>query len=86
MLTEETINDKIEVINNGIYPVVQVRTSTIIRRDGQEISRSYSRETVHPADDISSVDADVAAICTAVFTQAVRDAYASQMATNSVPE
>ena len=43
-LTEEQIEDKIEVV--GEHRIVQVRTSTIIKRDGVEISSSYSRHVV----------------------------------------
>ena len=43
-LTEETKNDKIEVISLAAgYPVVQVRTATIIKRDDVEISRQFHR-------------------------------------------
>ena len=79
-LTEETVNDKIEVVNNGTYSVVQVRTANIIKRDGEEISRSFQRHVVMPDADLSSEDDDVAAICTPVFTQAVKDAYAAHLA------
>ena len=48
-LTEETIQDKIEVV--GDYKHVQVRTATVIKRDGVEISRSYHRHVVAPDDD-----------------------------------
>ena len=79
-LTEETLNDKIEVINNGTFSSVQVRTATIIKRDGEEISRTFHRHVVMPNADLSAEDADVAAVCTPVFTQAVKDAYASHLA------
>ena len=79
-LTEETINDKIEVVNNGIFSVVQVRTANIIKRDGVEVSRSFHRHVVMPDSDITQEDADVEAICTPVFTQAVKDAYAAYSA------
>jgi len=79
-LTEETLNDKIEVVNNGTYSSVQVRTATIIKRDGEEISRTFHRHVVTPDADLSAEDADVAAVCTPVFTQAVKDAYASHLA------
>ena len=46
-LTEETINDKIEVVNNGIFSSVQVRTATIIKRDNEEISRSFHPTRSH---------------------------------------
>jgi hypothetical protein len=85
-LTEETINDKIEVVATGNHKVVQVRTSTIIKRDDVEISRSYQRHVVMPDADLTQEDADVAAICTPVFTQAVKDAYAAYLAAQTQPE
>jgi hypothetical protein len=85
-LTEETLNDKIEVVNNGTFPVVQVRTANIIKRDGEEISRAYHRHVVMPDADLTQEDTDVAAICTPVFTQAVKDAYAAHLAANQPAE
>ena len=79
-LSEQQINDKIEVVNNGKFSVVQVRTATIIKRDNEEISRSFHRHVVMPDADISAEDADVTAICTPVFTQACKDAYAAHLA------
>jgi len=74
-LTEETIEDKIEIV--GDYKHVQVRTATVIKRDGVEISRSFSRHVVSPSDNTSNESAEVQAICAAVHTQAVKDAYAA---------
>ena len=78
-LTEEQLNDKIEVVNRGSWSCVQVRTATVIKRDGDEISRSFHRHVVMPDADLSAEDADVSAICTTVFTQAVKDAYAASL-------
>lgn len=80
-LTEETVQDKIEVV--GEFKHVQVRTATVIKRDGVEISRSFARHVVAP--DISSTDlanesTEVQAICAAIHTQAVKDAYAAHLA------
>ena len=72
-LTERTEEDKIEIV--GQYKHVQVRTATIIERDGEEISRSFHRHVVAPGDDTSGQSAEVQAICAAVHTQAVIDAY-----------
>ena len=83
-LTEEQINDKIEVVAAGDYKVVQVRTATIIKRDGVEISRSFHRHVVMPDADLTQEDADVAAICQTVFTQEVKDAYAAHLAAQEV--
>jgi len=81
-LTEETIQDKIEIVGN--YKHVQVRTATVIKRDGTEISRSFSRHVVAPNDDISGESAEVQAICNAVHTDAVKAAYAAHLAAQEV--
>lgn len=77
-LTEETIQDKIEVI--GDFKNVQVRTATVIKRDGVEISRSFHRHVLAPDADITGESAEVQAICAVVHTQAVKDAYAAFLA------
>ena len=77
-------NDKIEVVNQGDWSCVQVRTATIVSEDGAELSRSYHRHVVNPNADLSAEDADVAAICTTVFTQAVKDAYAAHLSAQEI--
>ena len=82
-LTERNENDKIEVV--GQYKAVQVRKATVIERDGVEISRTFHRHVLHPGTlgdgdvlvdtDISGEDADVQAICTAAWTDAVKEAW-----------
>ena len=76
-LTKTTVNDKIEVVNQGDWSLVQVRTATIVSEDGEELSRSYHRHVVMPDADLTQEDADVSAICTPVFTDAVKAAYAA---------
>jgi len=85
-LTEETVQDKIEIV--GDYKHVQVRTATVIKRDGTEISRSFHRHVVSPctkasgswADtDISGESTEVQAIATAVWTSAIKTAYQQMM-------
>jgi len=77
-LTKTTTNDKIEVLQLAAgYPVVQVRTATIIAEDGVEISRMFHRHVLTPDADLSGADADVAAIAGAVFTDEARAAYAA---------
>ena len=76
-LTEETIQDKIEVV--GDFKHVQVRTATVIKRDGTEISRSFSRHVVAPDADTSNESAEVKAICNAVHTDAIKTAYAKHL-------
>ena len=45
-LTEHTEEDKIEVVSE--FKIIQVRTATIIKKDGKEISRSFHRHAVAP--------------------------------------
>ena len=82
-LTEEQINDKIEVVGN--FKHVQVRTATVIKRDDVEISRSFQRHVVAPDADISGESDDVKAICAVVHTDAIKTAYAAHLVA-SVPE
>ena len=78
-LTKSTVNDMIQVINHGDWSSVQVRTATIISEDGVELSRKFHRHVVMPDADLSAEDADVAAICTPVFTDAVKAAYQTHL-------
>ena len=84
-LTEETIQDKIEIV--GDFKHVQVRTATVIKRDGTEISRSFSRHVVAPdisADDLANESTEVQAICNAVHTESIKTAYATHLANQEV--
>ena len=77
-LTEETVQDKIEIV--GEHKFIQVRTATVIKRDDVEISRAFSRHVVAPDADITGESTEVQAICAVVHTQAVKDAYAAHIA------
>ena len=77
-VTESTVEDKIEIV--GEYKHVQVRTATIIKKDGAELTRSFSRHVIAPNANISSESTEVKAICNAVHTDAVKTAYAAYLA------
>ena len=77
-LTKTTVNDKIEVINQGDWFVVQVRTATIVSEDGVQISSGFHRHILTPDADLTAEDADVQAIAGTVFTDAVKAAYAAR--------
>jgi|TARA_R100000655_G_scaffold92766_1_gene133938 hypothetical protein len=72
-ITKETEIAKIEVV--GQYKAVQVRTDTVIKEDGKEISRSIHRHVKHSDEDISGEDAEVQAVANAVWTDAVKAAW-----------
>ena len=73
--TESKENDKNEVIGWNI----QVRTAEIVKKDGEEISRSFHRKVLVPGTldasynlvdtDLSSEDPDVKAIAEAKWNQ-----------------
>ena len=72
-ITKETQIGKIEVV--GKYKSVQVRTDTVVMEDGEELSRKYHRHALQPDADISAEHSEVQAVCNAVWTQDVKDAY-----------
>lgn len=71
-LTEKTIIDKIEVLENNS---IQVRTANIIEKDGVEITRTFHRHVVNPSNDISGEDPKVQAVANAVWTEEIISAY-----------
>ena len=77
-ITKEIIQDKIEVVGN--FKHIQVRTATVIKEDGVEISRSYHRHVVAPDSDISDESEDVQAMARQFHTDAVKKAYAEHLA------
>jgi len=85
-LTESIEYDKIEVV--GQYKTVQVRKATVIKKDGNEISRSFHRYVLEPDMDLSqrSEPNEVVAICNAVWTQEVKDAWKAYQESSSLPQ
>jgi len=88
-LTESQENDKIEVVNKWN---IQVRTATVIKKDGVELTRTFHRKVLTPgtldasdnlvATDISGEDADVQAICNAAWTSQVKTDYTAFLVAN----
>ena len=85
-ITKELIEDKIEVV--GDYKTIQVRTATVIKEDGVELSRSFHRHALecvssvkndddtwtHTDTDVSGESSEVQGIATAVWTDAIKEA------------
>jgi len=77
----------------GPYKAVQVRKATVVKDDGDEISRTYHRHVLHPRTksgdtwgdtDISGEDASVQAVCNAVWTSAIKTAYEAHVDSQGV--
>ena len=84
-ITKEIIEDKIEVV--GDYKAIQVRTATVIKEDGVELTRSFHRKVLecvsssydgsswtHTDTDVSKESTEVQGIATAVWTTTVKNA------------
>jgi hypothetical protein len=73
-LTERTEEDKIEILADG---TMQIRTATVIERDGVEISRSYHRHVIQPDEDTASQSPRTKRITAALWTAEVKTAFAA---------
>ena len=88
-ITKTQENDKIEVVNKWN---IQVRTATVIKEDGTELTRSFHRKVLVPgtldssdnlvATNISGEDADVQAICNAAWTSQVKTDFTAFLVAN----
>ena len=86
-LTKEIVEDKIEVV--GDFKKIQIRTASVIKEDGKEISRSFHRKVINPGTldgsdnlvntDTSKESAEVKAIATAVWTDSVKTAWKNNL-------
>jgi len=84
-ITKTVVDDKIEVV--GDYKSIQVRTATVIKEDGIELTRSFHRRVIdcvssthdgsswtHTDTDMSSESTELQGIATAVWTTAIKNA------------
>ena len=85
-LSESVSQDKIEIVDVGTYKVLQVRTATIIAKDGAEISRSFHRHVVVPNDDVSGESDEVKALAAIYFTSDAKAAQTAAEAANALGE
>ena len=86
-ITKETEIGRIEVVTE--FKHIQVRTDTVIKEDGVELSRKFHRHVLDPGTldggdnlvdrDISGEDAQVQGICNTVWTQAIKDAWKAKL-------
>ena len=80
-ITKTTVVDQITVTENGI---VLYREATRIMEDGNQLSQTFHRTSLTPAQDLTGQPANVVAICNAAWTADVIAAYqAAQAASQS---
>ena len=76
-LTKTTVVDQVTVQENGI---ILYREATRIMEDGNQISQTYHRSSLTPAQDLTGVPTNVVAICNAAWTESVVAAYQAAQA------
>ena len=81
-VTKQTVIDQITVNENG---TVLYREATRIMEDGNQISQTYHRTSLTPAQDLTGQPANVVAICNAAWTAEVIAAYQAQVAAQAMP-
>jgi len=80
------LTERIEIGSIEVQPMgqIQVRTDTIIERDGVQISRAYHRHVVMPDSDTSNEDQRVKDVANTVHTPAVKQAWADFRASQEI--
>ena len=76
-LTKQTVVDQITVQENG---TILYREATRIMEDGVQLSQTYHRSSLTPAQDLTGIPANVVAICNTVWTAEVVAAYQAEVA------
>ena len=76
-LTKTTVVDQVTVTESG---TILYREATRIMEDGNQISQTYHRSSLTPAQDLTGVPANVVAICNAAWTAEVVAAYQAAQA------
>ena len=86
-ITKTIVEDKIEIV--GDYKFIQIRTASIIKEDGEELTRSFHRKVLTPGTldasddlddtDISAESAEVKGIAASVWTTDVKDAWKAKL-------
>jgi len=79
----ERIEYKEEILPNQ---VIQLRTATVVLKDGEEVGRQYHREVFSPGDDVTSAPQEVQDIAGALWTPEVVAAYADSTAEQELAE
>jgi hypothetical protein len=81
--SEQSIVDKIEVVQNG---TIHVRTTTNILKNDVVVASNVSRKSFPPGSDISGQDEKIQTIAASLWTQELIDAYNEQVKKSSIGE
>ena len=86
-LTKTILDDKIEIVTE--FKHLQIRTATVVKEDGTELTRSFHRRVITPGTldgsdnlvdtDISSESTEVQGIAAAVWSTSVKNAWKAHL-------
>ena len=77
----ERLEYKEEILPNQ---TIQLRTATVIERDGIEVGRQYHREVFVPGSDVSAAPDEIQAIAGVLWTAEVVAAYEASLIEETV--
>ena len=94
-LSKTEFDDRLEIVSNGDYKVINVRTTTVIMDDDKEVSRTFHRRVIAPGfldesdnlveTDLSSESLEIQGICEVIWSQSVKDAWRSNLISEKFP-
>ena len=86
-ITKTTEDDKFEIVTQ--YKCLQIRTATVVKEDGVELSRKFARRVLEPgaldasdnfvATNVSGESTEIQGITSAIWTDAVKDAWKAKL-------
>ena len=77
-LTKETVVDKYEIV--GDYKKLQIRDAVVIKEDGVELSRVYSRRVLNPLNDVSGESTEIQQLTAILWTDEIKTAFSASVA------
>ena len=84
-LEKSTKQDKLEIVDVGDWKVLQVRTATVIKDDGKEISRTFHRHVVNPNSDVTNESDAVKKLAEIYFTEDAKEKHKEFVDSQAIP-
>ena len=84
-LEKSTKQDKLEIVDVGDWKVLQVRTATVIKDDGKEISRTFHRHVVNPNSDVTNESDEVKKLAEIYFTDDAKAKHKEFVDSHAIP-
>jgi hypothetical protein len=83
-LTKETVVDQYEVV--GEYKKLQIRDAVVIKEDGVELSRAFTRRVLNPMNSVVSESAEIQQLTEVLWTDEIKTAFSASLAAEDIGE